>query len=229
MTIHQFVEFVRSVESKISTNAPYAVRCMDSIRPSLLWTANQMNMSSSSSCNLLLQGCYGSAVEAVSLVSFGLIRPAVLSLRSYYELSLQYMYYKDHPIEWRSVKQFRSQPDMPGVIVKYLRDNLPKFERRIAKLTKVKNRTIDDCYKVLSGVAHGTAIHSISSATEPVELMESEIVISQTVTVFHDVGEHLCDIYVASFESNWLSLPETTRNNLEIRFGDKNPRTELDM
>ena len=229
MNVDQFVKFARAVESRIGTNAPYAVKCMVSIQPSLIWTAKQMKTGSSAPCGIILKGCYGSAVEAVSLVSFGLVRPAVLSLRLHYELSLQYLFYKDHPVEWRNVAEFRSQPNMPGVINKYLRESFPKFEHRFKKLMKVKTRSRDDCYQVLSGVAHGTAIRSISSATRPVELVEPENVISQSVTVFHDVGEHLGDIYVSSFASNWLSLPQMTRNDLKARFGNKNPRTELDL
>ena len=229
MITDQLVELAHAIESEITVNAPYAMECMDGIRPSLIWCAEKMKTNSSSSCGIILNGCYGSAVEAISLMSFGFVRPAVLSLRSHYELTLQYIYYRDHPVEWENVKGFRSQPSMPGVINRYLKDNFPKFEHRLKKLSKVKTRSCDDCYHVLSGVAHGAAIHSISSASSPVELLEPESVISQSVTVFRDVGEHICDIYVSSFESNWLSLPEVIRNDLRVRFGDKNPRSELDL
>ena len=229
MSVEKFKEFADLVISRISVNSSYADKCMVNIRPSLVWTAKQMEGGAPEPCELLLKGCYGAAVEAISLVSFGLVRPAVLSLRSHYELTLQYLFYKDHPVEWRNVKEFRSEPKLPGVNKKYLRDNFPKFEGRFKKLLNVKNRSTSDCYEVLSGIAHGTAINSISSATNPVDLVETEQVISQSVTVFHDVGEYLCDIYVSSFESNWLSLPELTRKLLATRFGEKNPRIELDL
>ena len=213
----------------MAVNSSYADMCMDHIRRSLVWTGRQMDVGSSTPYDILLNGCYGTAVEAVSLVSFGLIRPAVLSLRAHYELSLQYLFYKDHPVEWRNVFDFRSQPILPGVVKKYLRDNFPKFDRRFKTLLDVRTRPNEDCYQVLSGIAHGTAINSISSATKPADLVESEGVISKSVAVFHDVGEYICDIYVSSFESNWLSLPEMTRDDLEARFGDKSPRAELDL
>ena len=178
-------------------------------------------------CEVLLKGCYGSAVEAVSLVSFGLVRPAVLSLRSYFELSLQYLYYKDHPVEWRSVLGYRAQPVLPGNVKKYLRENYEKFERRFTKLSRVKTRKQQDCYQVLSGVAHGAAVNAMSSAVRPVELVETEQVVSQSVSIFHEVGEHAFDVYVSSFEGNWLSLSEETRDELKVRFKEKQAKKEL--
>ena len=229
MSVEKFRELATVVEAQIAVNSSYADMCMDHIRRSLVWTARQTDVRSSTPYDVLLNGCYGTAVEAVSLVSFGLIRPAVLSLRAHYELSLQYLFYKDHPVEWRNVFDFRSQPMLPGVVKKYLRDNCPKFDRRFKTLLGVRSRPNEDCYQVLSGIAHGTAVNSISSATTPADLVESEGVVSKSVAVFRDVGEYICDIYVSSFESNWLSLPEMTRDDLESRFGDKSPRAELDF
>ena len=218
MTIEKFREFAAAVESRITINASHADNCMDNLRLSLVWTARHMESCSSTPFNVLLKGCYGAAVEAVSLVSFGLVRPAMLSLRSHYELSLQYLYYRDHPVEWRSVAEFRAQPILPGSVKKYLKENYPRFERRFRRLLAVRTRADEDCYRVLSGIAHGAAINSISTASEPADLVESEEIVSQSVAVFHGVGEHIRDVFVASFEGNWLSLPEGTKSDLESRF-----------
>ena len=229
MTMTKFRDFASVVESKLPTNAPYAEQCMDKLRLSLVWTARHMESCSSTSYEVLLKGSYGAAVEAVSLVSFGLVRPAVLSLRSHFELTLQYLYYRDHPVEWRSVLEYRAQPMLPGAVRKYLRENYAKFDYRFTKLARVKTRRAEDCYQILSGVAHGTAINAISSATSPVDLVESEEVVLQAVDLFHEVGEHTLDIYVSSFEGNWVSLPEGTKGELKARFGKKRPRRELQL
>ena len=229
MSIEKFRGFVGAVETRIETNASYADQCMDNLRLSLVWTATYLEGDPPLPCDVLLKGCYGAAVEAVSLLSFGLVRPAVLSLRSHYELSLQYLYYKDHPIEWRNVIEYRSQPSLPGTIKKYLKDNFPNFERRFNKLSRVRTRKDEDCYHVLSGIAHGTAINSISSATQPVDLIEAEEVVCRAVDVFHEVGENSRDIYVASFEGNWISLPDGIKNDLKARFGKKRPSKELEL
>ena len=223
----KFMALAAAVEAGIQINSSYAHKCMDKLRPSLVWTGRLIDTSLPESCDVLSRGSYGAAVEAVSLVSFGLIRPAMLSLRSYYELSLQYLYYRDHPVEWRSVTQFRTRPILPATAKNYLRDNFPNFDSRFNTLLGVKTRNNKDCYDVLSGIAHGTAINSISTAIEPAELLESENVVSQSVDIFKDVGEHTCDVFVASFEGNWLSIPEETRSDLRARFAGKEPRAEL--
>ncbi len=229
MSIEKFVEFVAAVESEIATNALHVDKCMDNLRLSLVWTTREMESGTPGHCDVLLKGCYGAAVEAVSLVSFGLVRPAILSLRSYFELSLQYTYYKDHPVEWRSVIEYRIQPILPATIKRYLRDNFSKFEKRFNKLSAVRTRSNEDCYHILSGVAHGAVVNSISSAVEPVELMEREEIVSQVVRIFHEVGEHVSDIYVAGYQSNWLSLPDGAKDDLSKRFGKNGPKKELEF
>ena len=221
--------FADRVADQIITSAPIAETCLLNLRPSLVWIARHLDGDYGQDCSLLLKGAYGAAVEAVSLVSFGLVRPAILSLRSHYELSLQYLFYKDHPIEWRNVRTFRIQPNLPSINKKFLRDNYLGFEDRFKLLLKVKNRSSEDCYEVLSGIAHGTAINSISSATTPEELIETEQTVSQSPAIFESVGEHLSDIHVACFESNWLSLPVDIQASLTSRFGDRNPRSELNL
>lgn len=188
-----------------------------------------MQVEPSLDCISLCRGSYGAAIEAVSLVSFGLVRPAILSLRAHYELSLQFLYYRDHPVEWRSVAAYRSQPNLPAANKKYLREYYPLFEKRVVRLSKVMESGIDDCYEVLSGVAHGTALDSISSATEPKDLVESAKVVKSAAAIFQSVGETLFDTHVASWESNWVSLPDLAKELLERRFKDKNPKKELDL
>lgn len=229
MTTEKYLGFSAAVTSAVNEYGPIADRCADNLRCALTWTARHMEVEPRSECKVLLQGGYGSAVEAVSLVSFGLVRPAILSLRSYYELTLQFLYYKDHPVEWRNVKSYRSQPNLPGQNKKYLRDNFPKFEKRFKKLETIKCRANEDCYTILSGVAHSTAINSISAATIPRELIENRETVVQVENIFLEVGECVSDIHVASFESNWLSLPDLVQSNLRARLGDKNPSQELDF
>lgn len=218
-----------TVSAQLFRSAQIADTCRDFLRPSLIWTARSLQVEPSLHCIDLCKGSYGAAIEGVSLISFGLVRPAILSLRAHYELSLQFLYYRDHPVEWRNVTAYRSQPNLPGVNKKYLRDFYPYYEKRIGRLSKVKESSVDDCYEVLSGVAHGTALDSISSATEPKDLVESKTVVSSAAAIFQSVGETLFDTHVAAWESNWVSLPEIAKELLERRFKDKNPKGELEL
>ena len=229
MSEKDYSDFCEAVALQIGESAPIAEACSGHLKQSLTWTMTSLDKEDHEDCTLLLNGCYGAAVEAVTLTSFGLVRPAVLSLRSHYELSLMFLYYKDHPVEWRNTKQYRARPKLPGDIKKYLRNNFESFEDRWKSLCKVKERGVEDCYDVLSGVAHGTALNSISSATKPVELIESEETIQQSVYIFLAVSESINDIYISCFEGSWISLADETKSKLEKRFGKKNPIHELGL
>ncbi|GBQ46864.1 hypothetical protein [Acetobacter ghanensis] len=226
MSLEDYVDFSNAISDSVRINSSGADECLEMLKPSLTWIAMYLRVSPSE-CDILLKGCYGSAVESISLISCGLVRPAILSLRSHYELSLQYLYYKDHPVEWRNVKCFKSQPSLPGVIKKYLRENFPDFEYRLKKLSEAKESISQECYDILSGIAHGTALNSISTATKPKELIENEATVRQSYGVFLNVGETLSDIHLACHESNWLSIPPPIQQKLKERFGNKNPKEEL--
>lgn len=229
MTLDAYKVFADAVADQVCANQEVADECKEHLRLSLTWTAMHLESKQYQHCELLLKGSYGTAVEAVSLLSFGLVRPAVLSLRAHYELSLQYLFYKDHPVEWKGVKSFRNQPNLPGINKKYFKDYFPEYEPRQKTLLAKKNRENDDCYGVLSGIAHGTAIHSITAATTPQELVECKEIVVAAKSIFLDVAETISDINVACFSGNWLSLPPLVQDNLSSRFEGKMPASELNM
>ncbi len=229
MTLADYNAFAAAVAAQVGANTETADECKEHLRLSLTWTAKNLKSTQHQHCKLLLRGSYGTAVEAVSLLSFGLVRPAVLSLRAHYELSLQFLFYKDHPVEWEGVMSFRKQPNLPRANKKYLKEFYPDFDSRLNTLLATKSREHDDCYDVLSGIAHGTAIHSITSATKPEELVEKKNIVDSAKNVFSDVAETISDINVACFESNWLSLPNLVQENLTNRFEGKTPASELNM
>lgn len=227
MSFSSYTDLCETIRSQIPQSAPVANACLDHLRQSLVWTAGHIGSDEYSECDIILKGCYGAAVEAVSLISFGLVRPAVLSLRSHYELTLMFLFYKDHPVEFENVKNYRSRPKLPGEVKKYLKDNYPKFEMRWSKLSNVRKRRDDDCYEVLSGIAHGTALASLSGACVPSELVEPSNIVAQSEEVFFSVGECISDIFVSCNEGNWFSLPSDVTQHMEVRFGDKRANKEL--
>lgn len=229
MTVALYSALLEKIEQGLPLNSVIAGKCSEALRPSLFWIGRHMDSINDYCCGELLRGSYGAAVEAVSLVSFGLVRPAVLSLRAHYELSLQFVYYKDHPIEWRTVKQFRAQPSLPSINKKYLRDNYSTYEKRTTALSKHKESEIADCYEVLSGIAHGTALDSISAAVLPADLVEENAIVAATERVFLATGETLFDMHLAIYPSNWVSLHGEVQDILTRRFAAKNPRDELDL
>lgn len=224
---NKFEDLLVTAGAQIQDSGPVAEQCLQGLKPSLIWIAKHSNVKPPPTAGVLLTGSYGVAVEAVSLVALGLVRPAVLSLRAHYELSLQFLYYRDHPVEWENVKRFRHQPLLPSAVKKYLKDNFENFEARQKLLSDRKAREHNDCYEVLSGVAHGTAVNSISEALQPADLVESASTVSQSIGIFKSVGETLSDINLSCLVSNWLSVPEDIQKDLNQRFTGASAKKKL--
>lgn len=229
MSEADFNDLLDLAKSRLSFNLDLVNRCSNHLRLSLIWSGHFFDTAADSHCKILLRGSYGAAVEAISLLALGLLRPSILSLRSHYELSLQFLFYKDHPVEWRNVSIFHTQPTLPAVNKNYLKNNFLSFEDRFKELGKKRVRKHEDCYDLLSGVAHGTALNSISQATKPLDLIEGIATLSQAEDVFLSVGEFLSDVHVSCFESNWLSLPPAVRSSIETRFAPNGASSVLNM
>ena len=199
----------------------------NNLKLSVIWINKFRDECGGNDCALLIDGSIGALIEAVSLLSMGLAGPSMLSARAYYERSLQFLYYKDHPVEWRSVVNYRSQPVLPGQVKKYLKDNFLNFEVRLKKLEQNSRRIHKDIYSVLSGVAHGTALNSISSAKHPSEIIETEAALEECCSALYSLAESISDIYISQFHGNWLSLPEEAKINLLLRFDPGTIKEEL--
>lgn len=223
-----FEDLLGAISADKQSKIDIANDCLSSLRLSMLLLSTYYEAADRRSPELF-NGAYGSAVESVSLLALGLLRPAALSLRSFYEASLQYIYYKDHLVEWSTVKDFRSNLVLPEIVKKYLKGNFPFFELRMKELTARKTREHEDCYQVLSGVAHGSALHSLSIAEVPKDVIQNSSVLVQAVGLFNSVDESLVDIFVGKFSGNWLSLNTEVRLAIQARFGTSSAATLLNM
>lgn len=208
---------------------PLAQQALEKLRPSMAWVGHYLNCDAQDSAEILLKGAYGSAVESVSLTALGLVRPAMLSLRSHYELCLQYLYFQDHPREMRSLLDYRWQGPLPAAVKKYLKEHSSSFEPRFSSLSKVRRRTMEEVYGMLSGVAHGNALNSVSIALQPDDLIESAESVTQSIGIFEGVGEIISDHFLSDFSSNWMSVPSVVQADVADRFQGKSPADELSM
>ena len=215
------------IHSNLAEFAPVADKCLDELHLSMTWIGHYLACDADNPALLLAEGAYGAAVECVSLTAFGLARPATLALRSHYELSLQYLFYREHPREWKTVTSFMGQGVLPGVVKRYLKDNYIQYDERVSKLEKKKSRGLSDVYGTLSGVAHGYAVNSISKAQNPAQLVSSTDAVTSLISLCYDTSELLSDVFLSAFDSNWMSVPQHVRDSVSTRFGGTNPAGEL--
>lgn len=224
---NKYDDLITLIQSNVGEFSSIADKCLDEMRLSMSWIGYYLTCDADNPALLLAEGAYGAAVESLSLTAFGLARPATLALRSHYELSLQYLFYREHPREWKTVSSFMGQGVLPSAVKKYLKENYIQYEDRMAKLEKKKTRALSDIYGTLSGVAHGYAINSISKAESPTQLVGSPEVVKSMISMCHDTSEVLSDTFLSAFDSNWMSVPQYVRDSVASRFHGSNTASEL--
>ena len=229
MKENDYQELCQALSQQVKINYDTVKCCYRYLRIPLFWVSEHKKLYPDLHCQSLLDGAYGTAVEALSLLSLGLVRPAVLSLRSFYEINMMYIYYRDHPVEWKAVTEYRSQAKLPGEIKKYILQMYPEAGSRSNELQKNKNRKYDDCYEILSAVAHSRALNSIVVANKPDEIISDADTIKQSKEVFLSTAETVFDIYLMVFEGGWLALPNEVQAEVQNRFGAKRFRKLLNL
>jgi hypothetical protein len=171
--------------------------------------------------SLLLSSALSASVEVVSTAYLGLMRQSIGSLRIYYELSLAWLYYKDHPVEWGQIEYGKAQVLLPGAIHKYLKEYIVDYDKKWKALSEHKTRSYDDPYKIMSGFVHGGLLATLPSTVMPKDILFDDAVIEQLPSFIKCVCEYIEDVYVCAHLANWESLPGAIRNTLESRLGGK--------
>lgn len=204
-----------------------SAKCQKNLSLSLCWMNVLQTTKTCDSDWFTVDGAVSSAKEAVALISLGLYRPAVLSLRSFYEISLMNLYYKDHQSEWLAASKGYSNLLLPGKILEHLTLMDTRHKARWKKLNQYKKRREENVYKALSGVAHGSRFNSVIIIDKPSDIVSPVSQLSQSPEIFYAVSEMISDICVSSFQFNWASLPEDCKENLISRMD--NPKRLLNF
>lgn len=197
---------------------PTTISCQEAFELSNDWLSSETSAHSEKPCAVLLGAAKSASVEVVSTAYLGLMRQAIFSLRTYYELCLAWLYYKDHPIEWKAIEARGEQIPLPGELKKYLKANFAAYDKRLSDLNNVKKRRWDDPYTIMCAFVHGGYITTLPSAVKPKDIVFDTVKISQLPDLIFAVSEFVSDVYVSACLANWHSLPSSVKGALEIRF-----------
>lgn len=165
----------------------------------------------------LVLGTHSAVVEVATCLSLGLVRPSLFGLRAQMEMSLAWLYFKDHPVEWQHSQRRAGEAKLRAEVLKYLGQYSPGFKARMSMLSNHKTRVHDDPYGTLS--AH---VHSLTQATAPTSKKLSAVVYSEprcreVLVLQASVSEYLGDVFSSFLFSRWADLPPTIRDALEKR------------
>jgi hypothetical protein len=165
--------------------------------------------------------------ECAANLSMGMVRSALFSLRGQIDLSLAWLYFKDHAIEWRLVNTKGDGFKLKKEILEYLTSHNPGFSHRIGILKQIHQRQEAEPYRLLSAHIHGQSevvLPSVPSLSDVVYNLDSSI---ECTKVAFEVSEYINDIFLSVFRPQWYSLPPIIQSTLDLRFSSQNQKAEF--
>jgi len=166
----------------------------------------------------LLDAAISSVREVAGLLSLGLARAALFSLRGQIDVLLAWLYFKDHGVEWSHVNETADGFKLKKELLQYLDQNVPKFRARMGLLTEIKTRTEADPYRLLSAHIHAQSTLVVPVVDSLCDLVRPDPVCFECTQACFEVAEYVNDILFGVYLSSWASLPAPVRTALKPRF-----------
>lgn len=176
--------------------------------------------------NSLLAGAGSSIRESAACLALGLVRPALFALRTQIDLVLAWLYFKDHPVEWRTVNDYGQGYKLKREILDWLNDHHKGFLARVNVLGEVAQRNIDDPYRLLSAHVHAQSGPALPATAELKDVVSDRTLCLECTVMAREVGEYLGDILAAVYASKWAALPAGVRSNIDTRLATKRGAAE---
>lgn len=175
----------------------------------------------------LLDAAISSVREVAGLLSLGLARPALFSLRGQIDLVLAWLYFKDHGVEWTYVNETADGFKLKKELLQYLEQHVSKFGTRMGILRGTITRKEMDPYRLLSAHIHAQSNPVLPTVVELKDLVRSGEVCAECTEMVFEVAEYINDVLLAVYLSNWTSLPAQLRTALDARLQSDGQRKVL--
>jgi len=170
----------------------------------------------------LINGLLCSIREAAACAALGLIRPALFAMRSQVDLTLAWLYFKDHSVEWNTVNERGESFKLKKEILEYLNSNFPGFSARLTLLTEVKLRTTADPYKLLSAHVHAQSELVLPRTEDLADVVHEKKLSIEGVGIAKETCEYISDILMCFYVANWDAIPSAITQGIEKRLNTKN-------
>lgn len=155
----------------------------------------------------LLVGVRSSLIEAVACAALGFVRPALFALRTEIDLTLTWLYFKDHPVEWDSLNSTGDGFKLKKEIFDYLTRYFDGFSERYALLNQVCSRREKDSYRFLSAHIHSQSYNTLPVANSLADVVRDGTVMHELVLIANDVDEYISDILLSLYVKDWVHIP----------------------
>ncbi|WP_182851008.1 hypothetical protein [Metapseudomonas otitidis] len=169
----------------------------------------------------LLDGAVSSLREVAACAGLGLVRPALLAMRTQIDLILSWLYFKDHRVEWEYVNSTGDGFKLKKEILEYLAKYNPSYGRRFGILKSVANRKEIDPYRLLSAHIHSQSLSTLPLIDALKDVVGDLNIVNQLPELAHEVDEYINDILFSVFGDGWTQIPRALTRSIDLRFKTK--------
>ena len=152
------------------------------------------------------------------MLSLGLARPALFSLRGQVDLMLAWLYFKDHAVEWSHVNETAEGFKLKKEILQYLDQYVPRYNHRMGILRQIAIRKEPDPYRLLSAHIHAQSDPVLPMVIDLKSLIRSERICKECAQAAFEVSEFLNDVLLSVYLPSWASFPQVVKSELNKRF-----------
>ncbi|WP_433925606.1 hypothetical protein [Stenotrophomonas nematodicola] len=184
----------------------------------ILWLQHLSSTRLTGTADCLLSGALSAIREGTACVALGLVRPALASLRLQVDLSLGWLYFKDHPVEWERVQKTGDGFKLKTELFKYLGEVNDGFGTRFALLRECKTRTQDDPYRLLSSHIHAQSEATVPEVAKPSDVVAAHNIQDDYIKLQFECSEFISDIMWSVYASRWASAPLELVAEVKCRF-----------
>ena len=172
----------------------------------------------------ILIGTKSSLIEVAGCIGLGLVRPATMLMRTQIELMMAWIFFNDHPVEWRYSRETGERYPLYTQTWRYMCNFDKRFEQRFDLLARMKTRTLKEPYGLLSIHVHALTGPALPIAgTLPSIVAEVELC-RECLRLQGEVAEFLIDVLFAWFAHRWADLPPAIMEYIKARLGAEEAR-----
>jgi hypothetical protein len=168
----------------------------------------------------LLAGAKIALLESGTSWGLGSNRGAAASLRTYIENSLGWLYYKDHPVEYRVMAAKEDDLLLPKAVKSYLQRINRGYEKAYATLAATASRPSEYFYTEVSQFVHAHPVFA-NLGTEIATIVIAKPRDKSFLKISKGSDEFISDVYSTYYRHNWESMAPSVQDDLKSRLKSK--------
>lgn len=185
---------------------------------SQLWIQREWLIAGDNPAQNLLIGAKVAFVEAGTAWAIGSNRGAASSLRAYIENGFAWLYYKDHPVEFRAVLARQLDLILPKAVQSYVKSLDGGFDKAYSMMVRKRQRSNEYFYADVSQFVHAHP----AFASRSVNIEETAVSVprdSGFITLSNMADEFISDNFLSVYRASWGDVPQQVQENATTRLG----------